>query len=183
MTDPSFFGYGSLVNLGTHAYQNPRPAKLQGWRRVWRQTSLRDVPYLSVETAQGIDIDGIVADVPDADWAALDKRETGYDRIDVSAQLGGDTAVYQVPTRNYAPASPAFPILMSYLDIVVQGFLHIYDEPTVAQFFETTEGWDRPIFNDRSNPAYPRYHHLTKAEMDLVDHHLDLLSAQVQQPV
>lgn len=183
MNDPSFFGYGSLVNLGTHDYANPRPATLPGWRRVWRQTSLREIPYLSVERAPGAEIDGLVADVPGADWAALDIRETGYDRIDISQQLGGQTAVYQVPPRNYGPETPAFPILMSYLDIVVQGFLQIYDEAAVARFFETTEGWNRPILNDREKPAYPRYHHLSKAEMDLVDHHLAGLSAQVQKPV
>ncbi len=36
MSDPAFFGYGSLVNLRTHGYDDPRPATLHGWRRVWR---------------------------------------------------------------------------------------------------------------------------------------------------
>ena len=44
MNHPAFFGYGSLVNRATHDYRQAVPARLKGWRRVWRGTDLRRSP-------------------------------------------------------------------------------------------------------------------------------------------
>ena len=71
MSDPHFFGYGSLVNTATHSYPDTRTAHLSGFRRRWRHTSLRDVAYLTVEQATGHIIAGLIAAVPNGDWAAL----------------------------------------------------------------------------------------------------------------
>lgn len=167
---PCFFGYGSLVNLATHDYPNPRKARLKGWRRIWRHANTREVAFLSVHQAKG-EIDGLICDVPNADWAALDQREHAYNRHDVSAQLGRQTAIYQADPDKIAPPSIGHPILLSYLDVVVQGFLQHYGEQGVEDFFTSTDGWG-PIKNDRANPVYPRHMVLTKEETDLVDHHL-----------
>ena len=83
MSDPSFFGYGSLVNLATHNYVNPRKATLSGWRRIWRHSNAHPFAFLSVHPASGA-INGIIADVPSGDWTALDERENAYQRHDVS---------------------------------------------------------------------------------------------------
>ncbi len=172
MTDLGFFGYGSLVNPGTHDYANPRPASLHGWRRVWQGTNLREVAYLSVIPDQTATIQGVVAQVPDANWAALDQREAAYQRHDVSAAVGqGQTAVYQVKPAHLAPHG-RHPILLSYLDVVAQGYLRVFGEAGVGHFFETTTGWGRPIQNDRDNPTYPRHQRLTSEERALVDDHL-----------
>jgi len=81
---PWFFGYGSLVNRATHRYPLAQTATLNGWRRVWVRTGLRDVVFLSIHPAEGHSIDGLIATVPGADWAALDQREHGYARIDAT---------------------------------------------------------------------------------------------------
>ena len=60
MSDPAFFGYGSLVNVATHDYADPRPAMLHGWRRVWRKTNLREAAYLSVEPANDSTLRGLI---------------------------------------------------------------------------------------------------------------------------
>lgn len=183
--DPRFFGYGSLVNLATHAYHNPRPAQLAGWRRVWRHSTLRDVAFLSVERcAQGTVIDGIVADVPNADWAALDEREFAYLRRIVTDAVAHDgpraeTAVYEVDGGVLAPPSTAHPILLSYLDVVVQGFLRVFGPDGATRFFATTHGWDAPILNDRAAPRYPRAQTLTPDETATVDAALSRLRATV----
>ena len=154
MSDPSFFGYGSLVNLATHDYAKPRPATLHGWRRVWQGTHLREAAYLSVEPAKDTVITGIIAQVPGNDWAALDAREAAYQRHDVTALTQPQTlqtAVYQVRAEHVA-ASAEHPILLSYLDTVVQGFLRLHGEQGVSDFFATTGGWNVPILNDRDAP-------------------------------
>ncbi len=184
MSDPAFFGYGSLVNLATHDYHAPRPAVLHGWRRVWRRTTLRKAAYLSVERAPHGTLHGLVARVPGADWAALDQREAAYQRHDVSASVRHDghnapTAVYQVSAAHVSEAKN-HPILLSYLDVVVQGYLQVYGAQGVADFFATTDGWDAPILNDRHAPIYPRHQQLSRQETALVDAQLAAVVKQAE---
>lgn len=176
MSDPAFFGYGSLVNLATHAYDDPRPAELHGWRRVWRRTHLRRAAYLSVMPCAETTLRGVIAGVPGADWDALDQREAAYQRHDVSEGIRHDgpkapTAVYQVRSEHVADADD-HPILLSYVDVVVRGYLQMHGHAGVSHFFETTDGWNAAILNDRADPVYPRYQALSKDERALVDRHL-----------
>ena len=173
MSDRQFFGYGSLVNHATHGYDNARPARLSGWRRRWVATSLRPVAYLSVEPWEG-EIAGLVAEVPGGDWTALDAREAAYDKHPVTVRLhacGSDTParVYAVTPAHAAPPDTRHPVLLSYIDTVVQGFLEVFGTAGAEDFFATTAGWDSPILNDRDAPRYPRATVLTAAERAIVD--------------
>jgi len=181
-----FFGYGSLVNMRTHAFPDARHARLSGWRRVWRGTPLAAHAFLSVEPAT-TEIHGLVAAVPDADWAALDAREHGYDRQGVAGGIAHDlpgtaaVQVYAVPDRHHLPQDRS-PILLSYLDVVVQGFLHQFGDDGAAHFFATTAGWDRPVIDDRTSPIYPRHQVLTATERGAVDRHLATLPVTITPP-
>ena len=177
MSDPAFFGYGSLVNTKTHDYADPRPATLRGWRRVWQHTRLREVSYLSVTPCLETAIDGLVARVPGADWAALDLRERAYLRTDVTQALATPhpTAIYHVDPVHHSDTEG--PILLSYLDTVVQGFLHHFGEDGVARFFDTTTGWHMAVHDDRAAPIYPRATILSPRERALVDLHLERVLA------
>lgn len=184
MTDPEFFGYGSLVNLATHNYANPRPAVLQGWRRVWRRTNLRKAAFLSVERCANTAIHGVIAQVPGGNWAALDQREAAYQRHDVSNEILHDgsigaTAVYQVMPEHKETAGD-HPILLSYLDVVVQGYLRMHGPEGVAHFFETTDGWQSTLLDDRERPVYPRHQLLSAAERRIVDTHLAAVMQQTE---
>ncbi|MEX0312514.1 MAG: gamma-glutamylcyclotransferase family protein [Tateyamaria sp.] len=177
---PWFFGYGSLVNRATHAYPHAQRASLEGWRRVWVRTALRDVVFLSVHEAPGDSIDGLIAAVPGADWAALDQRESGYDRIDATSAVmhaadATDIAFYQVPAHAQRQGGD-HRILLSYLDVVVQGFAREFGDAGAEHFFATTDGWDTPVLDDRAAPLYPRAQRLTTQERALTDR----LLAQVQ---
>lgn len=170
-----FFGYGSLVNRATHDYAPARRARLAGWRRVWVHVPVRPVAFLSVEPAEGCAIAGLVADVPGGDWAALDAREHAYIRHPVAARAGDlvlPAQVYAVPRDTARSPSARNPILLSYLDTVVQGFLDEYGEAGVADFFASTTGWHAPVADDRANPRYPRARALSGAGRALVDHWL-----------
>ncbi len=172
MQHPRFFGYGSLVNRATHIYPDAQRAQLVGWRRTWVKTQGRDTVYLSVHPANNQSIHGLTAQVPDGDWNALDARETGYTRH-VTDQFETQTWVYSVPKDTHIENGDHV-ILRSYLDVVVQGFLNEFGESGVADFFETTDNWHIPIFDDREKPLYPRHQKLSQTQTDLVDHHINL---------
>ncbi|OIQ45805.1 MAG: gamma-glutamylcyclotransferase [Roseobacter sp. MedPE-SW] len=182
---PYFFGYGSLVNTATHDYVDAQPAQLMGWQRRWCHTALRDVAFLTVEPAPQVQIDGLIAAVPDADWDALDKREFAYDRLAADHQIRHtlpgrpEISLYAVPTEAQNQGSQSHPILLSYLDVVVQGHLRVFGEQGVVDFFASTKGWQALILNDRLDPRYPRHQQLSPTERQLVDHHLNQLNAEI----
>lgn len=180
-----FFGYGSLVNRASHSFAGAVPAKLTGWRRIWRHTDLRPVAYLTVVPDTHAAIDGLIAPVPDADWPALDAREAAYIRAPAAHQVrhplphSPEIAVYTIPDGLHASPSQAHPILLSYLDVVVQGYFREFGAAGVQRFFDTTQGWDAPLLDDRSSPLYPRHQPLTAIETDQTDQHLDRLGVLI----
>jgi hypothetical protein len=185
MQPPFFFGYGSLVNRATHDYPDAKPARLVGWCRAWVHTVARPVAYLSVIRDPHRTIDGLVAEVPGGDWGALDLREHAYSRHLVTADLHDvppvQAAVYAVPLDASQPPQATHPILLSYLDVVVQGFLREFGPKGALDFFATTTGWDAPILNDRAAPLYPRAQILTPAEISVVDTALRKMDAKIME--
>ena len=187
MKNPYFFGYGSLVNRATHDYPDAVPAKATGWRRLWRHTGLRPVAFLTVVADEDSTIEGLIAGVPNADWVALDQREWAYQRIiannDISHGLSHepDIALYAVPHDQSHKPSVKHPILLSYIDVVVQGYLTEFGQDGAQRFFDTTDGWDIPIINDRDAPLYPRHQPLSPDERHFVDEQLSALPAKVEQ--
>ncbi|MBQ4825211.1 gamma-glutamylcyclotransferase [Leisingera sp. HS039] len=179
MTAPYFFGYGSLVNTATHAYGGAAPARLRGWRRAWVHTALREVAFLSAVPCADSEIDGLIAEVPGADWAALDEREFAYDRLPASGAvqhgLGGapEISVYAVAAENKNGITARHPILLSYLDVVLLGYLQVFGEAGLHGFVATTDGWDAPVLNDRAAPRYPRHQPVSVAERKLFDELID----------
>ncbi|MEJ6392551.1 gamma-glutamylcyclotransferase family protein [Gymnodinialimonas sp. 2305UL16-5] len=171
MMHPYFFGYGSLVNRTTHDYPQAERARVRGWRRVWQGTSMRKVAYLTAVADSGSEIDGLIAAVPGADWTALDLRERAYLRHKAQADIGRDVQIYAV-SAEHADPKPDHPILLSYLDTVIQGYLREFGRYGAQAFFETTAGWHYPIQDDRADPIYPRATRLTQGERAFVDLHL-----------
>jgi hypothetical protein len=175
----SFFGYGSLVNFKTHTYQNTRPASLRGWRRVWVQSSERNVSFLSVTPDPLSVISGVIADVADIGWVALDQREAFYDRLEITTPPHAGVQLYKASTTAVSTQNLGQPILLSYLDCVTQGFAQLYGEDGVRNFFRSTSGWDTPILNDRAAPIYPRACALSLKETTLVNDHIQMVGGQV----
>lgn len=173
--DPYFFGYGSLVNRATHDYAQAHRATARGWRRRWRHTRDRDIAILTAVPDRDSAIDGLIAAVPGADWSVLDLREAAYNRVafdgglDHGAGDGLDVSIYWIPETLHAPSDGPRPVLLSYLDAVVQGFLAEFGEAGVRRFFDTTDGWEGGLHNDRATPRYPRAQVLRDAERALVD--------------
>ena len=170
----TYFGYGSLVNRETRpADEAAAPARLNGWHRVWghRSGANTDRPpscSLSVEPSAGTGrargIDGVVVTLPIEALPVLDAREWGYERLTLSARdfdlpegLGTDVVhVYRSLPEHRLPATPSQPILQSYVDCVLAGFLRLYGEGGLDDFLHTTHGWEGTIEDDRAAPRYPR---------------------------
>jgi len=184
MRDPFFFGYGSLVNRATHSFPQATKAVATGWGRTWKKTRLREVAFLTAVERPGAQIEGLIAAVPGADWESLDAREWAYHRLpvgEVAHDHAGDLdiQIYRTKPEHDADGSEAHPILLSYLDTVVQGYLTEFGIAGALRFFETTEGWDSPVLDDRAAPRYPRAQHLAATELDFVDAQLRALGAVI----
>ena len=186
-----FFGYGSLVNLATHDYADAHPARARGWRRAWRHTNLRPVAFLTAVRDPECVIDGMIAHVPGDDWAALDIREHAYARVkacdDVDHALDHrpTVALYAIPHDAHGHPDDAHPVLLSYVDVVVQGYLRAFGEEGAVRFFDTTAGWDAPVMDDRAAPVYSRHQRLSAGERDFVNDQLKRLKVRIinQHPV
>ncbi len=186
MPETFIFGYGSLVNRATHDYQAAHLAELKGWRRAWRHTTLREVAFLNAVPAPGNSIKGLIVGISNSE-PALDRREYAYSRTDVTGTVSHaleqsvEIKVFAIPQGLHEKPSGDHVILLSYIDVVVQGYLREYGEAGVQDFFETTDGWEARIINDRAAPRYPRHQALEPAQIALTDHWLDELSAVVQE--
>ena len=164
----TFFGYGSLVNLRTHKYHNPKPTQIVGWKREWVSSSIRDIAFLSVRPSKTTTLQGMSASTENIGWKSLDLRETGYFRLKL-LNLNMQMYIGDPKTINDHIKQP---ILLSYIDCVIQGYHEHFGEQGVIDFFATTVNWDHPILNDRNLPQYPRAITLKQYEQDLVDYHL-----------
>lgn len=179
-----FFGYGSLVNRLTHGFAPAHTATLKGWRRAWRAVPDRDLCYLTAIPSPGSEIHGLIAPVPPEGWATLDLREAAYERLDGTDAVFHDSdaaqiAVYAVAPGRISTPGPRNGILLSYLDVVIQGYLAEYGPEGAQHFLDTTDGWEAPILNDRAAPRYPRAQLLTEDERATVDAALQRFGSKV----
>lgn len=149
---------------------------MRGWRRAWRAVSAHDTGFLTAVPAPDDEIEGLVAGVAPEEWQILDTREAFYDRHDVTETIATDpapsarVAVYAVPLDGSTMPHSAAPVLLSYVDVVIQGYLAVFGPEGVRRFAETTDGWDDAVFiDDRAAPRYPRAQLLTAEETALVD--------------
>ncbi|MFT4730729.1 MAG: cation transport protein ChaC [Granulosicoccus sp.] len=169
-----YFGYGSLVNRDTRpAGEFSEPAVLKGWRRVWENRTADPArrshrcTSLSIESlaypADG-SIKGVVARMPVSELAQLDEREAGYDRLKLPVEQFELTDlvetdfvyVYQSELPHRFLADEEHPILQSYIDCVLAGYLTQFGCSGMQDMIDSTRGWDRPVMDDRAAPHYPR---------------------------
>ncbi len=185
----AYFGYGSLVNRATLRtdYVSAMPARLKGWRRLWRPRP--DMPgfpaaLLTVEADATAICDGLLIFERRENLAAVDQREARYDRVPVSREaldtksdLPDDFEGYVYVAQRELPPHPQPPmILQSYLDAVMQGFLVEHGEAGLRRFVTETGEFHIPVQRDRDDPIYPRSVVLSEEERSLFD---ALLAEQV----
>jgi hypothetical protein len=178
----AYFGYGSLVNRATHRTDivDAIPARLRGWRRCWRPRP--DMPgfpaaLLTVREEEGAFCDGLLVVDNAANLAAVDAREARYRRValpletlETARPVPSDLPVFVYVADEQVPLHADPPkILRSYLDAVLQGFLHVHGEDGLRGFLSETHGFDTPVHDDRATPIYPRAVSLEDAERELFE--------------
>lgn len=179
-----YFGYGSLVNAATRPQSLAViPARLHGYRRAWRVSTRGSLVSgscsLTIVAAEpDAIVKGVIAREERAHLATLDHRERHYDRLTVGRESvaaegahdhPGEAYVYRVKPAHDRYGSRRFPVLLSYVDCVLQGYHQVFGEAGVAEFMATTDGWHVPILDDRAAPRYSRAQSLSAAERSLVD--------------
>ena len=112
---------------------------------------------LTVVPAPGVQIDGVVVSINARDLPTLDEREKGYSRCTVQSVKSTDpVAMYVSQSEHVNTVSSAYPLVQSYVDCVLAGFLTVFGWEGVDRFIATTTGWATPILADRAAPLYPR---------------------------
>lgn len=192
----AYFGYGSLVNDDTRNQDSFGIAgRLPGFRRNWtiwtangarKMFGFDGIAALSASKDPLSAIDGLLIFDRKDHLPRVDKRESRYDRInldpgtfetDEKLPEGVDTYIYLGWPADTMQRDPAMPILQSYCDAVMQGFLHKFGEDGLMRFVRETSGWDIPVIMDREQPFYPRHITLSDKERAQVDAALEAASA------
>ena len=183
-----YFGYGSLVNDRTrNAESFGFPGRLKGYQRRWsiwkaseerRAFGFGGVAALSVFAAPEAFCDGLLIFDHKEHLPQVDQREAMYDRVRIDLAefeteheipRGLDCYIYVGHPPHTDAVDPDYPILQSYVDAVMQGFLHKFGQDGVERFVSETTGWKTPVVQDRDRPFYPRNVTLTMEEAKLID--------------
>ena len=180
------FGYGSLINTpsrnstaGTPVPAIPvRVSGDFGYIRTWNDRSPSGFTAIGLRRPgpgeKAATINGVLYPVEGEDMTKFDTRETGYTRVEVphvdiealswqSIPQAGHIWVF-VPVRpGGAPGvglpepDAAFPVLESYIDIVIEGGLE-YGPEFARELIETTADWSQFWLNDRELARRPWVH-------------------------
>ncbi len=177
------FGYGSLINsvsrsstAGASVPAIPvRVSAAFGYYRTWNDRSASGFTALGLSKSGSGEkpstINGVLYAVTDDDMAKYDAREQGYARLEVPRDEIEAVSWQRLPETGtiwvYVPVGPngeagvglpppdaQYPLLQSYIDVVVEGGLE-YGEEFARETLETTGGWTDTWLNDRELARRP----------------------------
>lgn len=177
------FGYGSLINTASRnsTARSPihaipvRVSAAFGYVRTWDDRCTCGFTALGLarpgpgETA--MTINGVLFPVEGEDMTAFDAREEGYARVEVPRADIQAVSWEQLPAQGkiwvyvpqHAQEAPgvdlplpdaAYPLLESYVDVVIEGGLE-YGTDFAREIIETTKGWNAYWLNDRELARRP----------------------------
>lgn len=154
-----------------------RVAKEFGYKRVWNfQSSSAKLTALGLikvtDPSEQTTINGVIYPVKEEDISKFDIREEGYTRMeipiyyiesynwqklpthDIKIWIYVPNGKTNVPGIDLAPPDKYYPILQTYLDIVIIGCLK-YGVDYAIEFLYTTSWWSKYWLNDRQVPRRP----------------------------
>ncbi len=188
------FGYGSLINTQSRnttagAAMPALPVRVSaafGYLRTWNDRSPSGFTALGLRKPllgeSASTINGVLYPVQGDDMTKFDGREEGYARVEVpmedieavswqSLPVGAHVWVYipakpsGVPGEGLPEPDAAFPMLESYVDVVLEGAME-YGPDFARELIETTADWSRYWLNDRELARRPWVHDSKSAAVD-----------------
>jgi hypothetical protein len=171
------FGYGSLINSASRNSTAAKPvpaipvrvSAVFGYIRAWNDRSPSGFTALGLRRPgpgeNAMTINGVLYPVEGNDMSAFDAREKGYLRVEVPRQdieaiswqglpSQGKIWIYipnrlgRAPGVDLPPPDAEYPLLQSYIDVVIEGGLE-YSPDFAREIIETTKGWSKFWLNDR----------------------------------
>jgi cation transport regulator ChaC len=173
MTAIAVFAYASLVDRASAALTlgrelEPRPARLDGWRRRWSlvRDNLRSEKSFAIEPGGrlpryvlGLNIEpdpdggrdgvgggpnGALLAVSETELERLDLREMRYDRVDVTDEIaGGDRfdliVAYRAKPQHFAPEPPTGAVIIARYAETVEGAFAALGDGQRQVYLETTD--------------------------------------------
>ena len=177
------FGYGSLISTASRNSTSAHPiaaipvrvSAAFGYIRTWNDRSPSGFTALGLrKPAPGenaLTINGVLYPVEGNDMAAFDAREQGYVRVEIPHADIEAVSWQALPAQGriwvYVPDKPGkepgvdlpnadvhFPMLESYIDVVIEGGLE-YGPDFAREIIATTKDWSRYWLNDRDLARRP----------------------------
>ena len=205
------FGYGSLINSASRNATANQPITaipvrvsasfgyVRGWT-IREPSGFTSLGLTRVGAGQsGMSINGVLFPVEGNDMAAFDAREVGYVRVEVPLGMIEAVSWQRLPEHGriwvYVPAIPGqepgvglplpsaeYPILQSYVDLVVEGGLE-YGVDYAREILASTADWSAYWLNDRPLARRPwvytkQYAAIDQLLSDLAPHFKDRLVAE-----
>ena len=149
-------------------------SKSANYKRIWfsfNNSKHGKYSFLGIkkEKNNAEKVNGVLFPVNYKDLINFDKRENpGYYRRKIDSKhfkyyLNTNKPIphkiYTYVAKKQYLNYNKYPIMQTYLDIVIQGCLE-YDKKFAKMFIETTDNW-KPIYNDRKNKIYSNYKNIT----------------------
>jgi hypothetical protein len=188
------FGYGSLINSASRNSTASRmtpaiPVRVTaafGFVRVWNDRSRSGFTALGLRKAgsgeKASTINGVIYAADVDDIGKFDAREQGYARVEVPREDIEAVSWQRLPETGriwvYVPVRPdgepgvglpaanaEFPMLESYIDVVVEGGLE-YGQDFARELIETSFDWSDYWLNDRELARRPWVHDPESSEVD-----------------
>ncbi|QBR02114.1 gamma-glutamylcyclotransferase family protein [Paraburkholderia pallida] len=188
------FGYGSLINTRSRDATAGKPvaaipvrvSAAFGYVRSWNERAPSGFTALGLRRPlkgeAPMTINGVIYPVAGNDMSAFDEREKGYVRVEVPRALieavswqalpaQGTVWVYVPKAEGEAPGEglpgpdAKFPLVESYIDVVIEGGLE-YGPEFAREIIETTRDWSPYWLNDRTLARRPWIHDKQAEKVD-----------------
>ena len=179
MDDQSHYiiGYGSLITkesrFNTGQTGKCMPVTIKNYCRSWTariNNKGKRYTAVSIHHSPGSIINAVITEIKSSELSKYDRREINYSRVLIPAsnikKYNTDKPLskavvwaYIINPKYSKPASYKFPILQSYVDVILTGCNRISNK-FMKDFINSTVGWENvndkryTWVNDRENPYY-----------------------------
>lgn len=147
---------------------------LKDYQRGWfTRINSKKVTTLGIYKHKKSTVNGLILVVNNQQLKQFDQRElsVGHTRELVDPKsikpyvqgINIDGKVFTYSTSHRKTANQEYPLIQSYLDMVLLGCFKI-GEKFALDFVKHTVDWGFPWLNDRSDPIYPRYYRHKKTK-------------------